>query len=414
MKSSDFIRVGVRMRPLIARERKAKESQIWLLDTATQTILQKSSFKNNSEGIRFNFNNVFDGHSPTEEVYNVLAKDIVISAMNGINGTVFAYGQTSSGKTYTIKGDGESLGVIELAMNDVFSQIKESKNREFSLHMTYIEIYNETVRDLLNPEELNFPIYESKERGVYITNLNEVPVKTAKEVLMYMQEGEAHRHYGRTNMNDFSSRSHTLLTLLITSKQTEAGADPSKIRSSSLNFVDLAGSERLAQTKATGQQAEEGRSINKSLMFLGIVISRLSENQKHIPYRDSKLTRILQSSLGGNSRTAIICNIGPGSQDREHTVSTLRFGSRAIKIRNFAEVNEVVDPDYMNSLDRELLVANQERVKELELKVARLQAILLHQSTSRRSLALEAGSNRRQKRAHSLDPPASNDAAADK
>jgi len=333
--SAECIRVGVRMRPLIARERKVKAQPIWLVDPYSNTIMQKNSpGVRASDGNRFGFNNVFDTHSSTEHVYNTLAKDIVVSSMNGINGTIFAYGQTSSGKTYTIKGDSKSLGVIELAMNDVFANVeKDKKTREFSLQMTYIEIYNETIRDLLNPNETNFPIYENKERGVYINNLQGITVNSAKDVLSLMGEGEAHRHYGRTSMNDFSSRSHTILTLAVCSKNKDMSEGINKIRSSQLNFVDLAGSERLTQTGATGMRAEEGRSINKSLMFLGIVISRLSEqgkgltaNQGHIPFRDSKLTRILQSSLGGNSRTAIICNVGPAAQDREHTVSTLRFG----------------------------------------------------------------------------------------
>jgi centromeric protein E len=233
--------------------------------------------------------------------------------------------------------------------------------------VSYLEIYNECIKDLLDPHtEKELAVKETKDHSVIVQGRKEVIVTSVQKVLELMTEGEEHRHYGKTMMNDLSSRSHTILTLTIESKKIATAESKKasarnatmrtrgarggkrgekekteKVRVSHLNFVDLAGSERTVQAGTSGARQKEGTHINKSLLFLGVVISRLSEKQKYIPYRDSKLTRMLQTSLGGNARTVIICNISPALSNLEPTMNTLRFGSRAIKILNHAKVNEV-------------------------------------------------------------------------
>jgi len=425
MTEQENIRVCFRVRPLDRRERECGEWVAWKIDVNNATMRRKTSQHADSEdeeesewddgnvtGMDMNMsmmsNNgranasrtkvgsnaaksvqqrefacstLFDDHATTEELYDRQVRDIVTSSMKGINATIMAYGQTSSGKTHTIKGSSSCPGVIPLALRQVFDHIRSCKDHDFLLRVSYIEIYNERVKDLLDPESgLDLPIHESKSRGVHVA-AREVIVKDEEEVLTLLNQGEGHRHYGRTEMNDLSSRSHTILRLFIESSPVEQKDSSSKgmnsarqrakakakarakVKVSQLNFVDLAGSERLSQTKARvgGAVQKEGAYINKSLMFLGVIISRLSEGDKesHLPFRDSKLTRLLQSSLGGNARTSIVCTLSPSSGNVEQSVSTLRFGARAIRIRNHARVNEV-------SAESALISKQQLNIKQLE------------------------------------------------
>lgn len=274
-----------------------------------------------------------------------------MSTLAGVNGTIFAYGQTSSGKTHTMQGDSTHPGVIPLAIKDVFDNIGTTPDREFLLRMSYLEIYNEMIRDLLTPEHDNLKIHETVDRKIYVGNLTEEIVTNADDVFQLLAKGEGNRHVGVTNMNERSSRSHTIFRMVIESRErnvddprSSMSADPVKI--SCLNLVDLAGSERVGHTGAEGIRLKEGGHINKSLLTLGTVIKKLSDgNDSHIPYRDSKLTRILQPSLGGNARTAVICTITPACGHVEESLSTLKFASRAKSIRNTPEVNEVINDE---------------------------------------------------------------------
>lgn len=213
----------------------------------------------------------------------------------------------------------------------------------------FLQLYNEDINDLLAPENQKLQVHESKDTGIYVAGLREEIVSSPEQVLQLLEEGERFRHIGETKMNKASSRSHTIFRMVVESRckevNTEEG-DFGAIRVSTLTLVDLAGSERIAKTGAEGQRMKEGAAINKSLLTLGTVINKLSEgtqlNGGHIPYRDSKLTRILQPSLGGNAKTAIICNITPAAQHVEESHSTLRFATRAKKVVNNATVNEVV------------------------------------------------------------------------
>ncbi|KAJ0980354.1 hypothetical protein J5N97_008609 [Dioscorea zingiberensis] len=297
----------------------------------------------------FSFDLVFDHYAANASVHELLTRPIILAAVDGFNGTAFAYGQTSSGKTYTMNGSDSDPGIIQLAVRDVFGTIQMVTDREFLIRVSYMEIYNEEINDLLVLGNQKLPIHESLERGVYVAGLREEIVNNTDQVLELIKLGETNRHFGETNMNARSSRSHTIFRMVIESsiKNAISSGDVSSedaIRVSVLNLVDLAGSERIAKTGAGGVRLKEGKHINKSLMVLGNVINKLSEGKQrsHIPYRDSKLTRILQPALGGNAKTSIICTVAPEEIHVEETKGTLQFASRAKRITNCAQVNEIL------------------------------------------------------------------------
>eukprot|EP00878_Enallax_costatus_P020112 GHUV01021244.1.p1 GENE.GHUV01021244.1~~GHUV01021244.1.p1 ORF type:complete len:553 (+),score=211.39 GHUV01021244.1:1407-3065(+) len=252
-----------------------------------------------------------------------------------------------------MRGTPDQPGIIPMAVQEVFTIIEALQDREFLLRVSYMELYNEDINDLLAPENIKLPIHESKENGVYVAGLREDIVISPEQVLELIQQGEANRHIGATKMNEGSSRSHTVFRMVIESRaidsaveEPSANPDAGAILVSTLTLVDLAGSERVAKTGAEGIRMKEGTAINKSLLTLGNVINKLSDGAAvaggHIPYRDSKLTRILQPSLGGNAKTAIICNMTPAAYHVEESHSTLRFACRAKRVVNNAVVNEVL------------------------------------------------------------------------
>lgn len=291
-----------------------------------------------------------------EQVYDALAKPVVTSATDGINGVIFAYGQTAAGKTYTMLGTEGDPGVTRRSIAEVFRLIAACTNRQFLLRASYIEIYNEIIRDLLQPDNDNLKIHEDVfNKRVFVDSREEV-VTSVAQVMDIIARGETARAVGETNMNERSSRSHTIFSLKIESReltpQEEHGEEPPSddgvaVRASTLSLVDLAGSERASFTKAQGMRLVEGGHINKSLLTLGNVINKLSSGEAgsiaHIPYRDSKLTRLLQPALGGNARTAIVCAVTPAVLHMEETLSTLKFASRAKKVTNHAKTNEFLD-----------------------------------------------------------------------
>ncbi|KAK4835581.1 hypothetical protein QYF36_011554 [Acer negundo] len=355
----DRIQVTVRARPLSPEE--AKKSP-WRINGNSISITNHSS--------KFEFDRIFGEHCKTAEVYKDRTKDIVAAAVRGFNGTVFAYGQTNSGKTHTMRGSHTEPGVIPLAVHDLFEILQEDVDREFLLRMSYMEIYNEDINDLLAPEHRKLQIHENLERGIYVAGLREEIVASPQQVLDLMEFGESHRHIGETNMNVYSSRSHTIFCMIIESRhRTEddaIGNSCDAVRVSVLNLVDLAGSERAAKTGAEGVRLKEGSHINKSLMTLGTVIKKLSEGAEsqggHVPYRDSKLTRILQPALGGNANTAIICNITLAQIHADETKSSLQFASRAKCVSNCARVNEILT-------DAALLKRQKKEIEELRAKL---------------------------------------------
>lgn len=292
--------------------------------------------------------------SQQPDIFDYSIRPTVDDILNGYNGTVFAYGQTGAGKSYTMMGsdieDDTGKGIIPRIIEQIFASILTSpSNIEYTVRVSYMEIYMERIRDLLVPQNDNLPVHEEKSRGVYVKGLLEVYVSSVQEVYEVMRRGGNARAVAATNMNQESSRSHSIFVVTITQKNLESGS----AKSGQLFLVDLAGSEKVGKTGASGQTLEEAKKINKSLSALGMVINALTDGKStHIPYRDSKLTRILQESLGGNSRTTLIINCSPSSYNDAETVSTLRFGVRAKSIKNKAKVNAELSPAEMKQLLR--------------------------------------------------------------
>ncbi|KAL8689559.1 MAG: hypothetical protein Q9218_004798 [Villophora microphyllina] len=319
----------------------------------------------------FTFDRVFDTRSRQTDVFNFSIRSTVDDILNGYNGTVFAYGQTGAGKSYTMMGadidDEEQRGIIPRIVEQMFASILRSPgNIEYTVRVSYMEIYMEKIRDLLVPQNDNLPIHEEKSRGVYVKGLLEIYVSSVQEVYEVMRRGGAARATAATNMNQESSRSHSIFVITITQKNVETGS----AKSGQLFLVDLAGSEKVGKTGASGQTLEEAKKINKSLSALGMVINSLTDGKStHIPYRDSKLTRILQESLGGNSRTTLIINCSPSSYNDAETISTLRFGVRAKAIKNKAKINAELSPLELKNL----LKKAQSQVTTYENYVANLE-----------------------------------------
>ncbi|KAL6756889.1 P-loop containing nucleoside triphosphate hydrolase protein [Haematococcus lacustris] len=337
---TDAIKVAVRIRPLNKQELDAGHSFAWNVQGNTLNA-------NDSRDAKYTLDHIFGPEWTTRQIYEVATKGLLDKVISGFNSTVFAYGQTSSGKTFTMRGSDQEQGLIPLAVREIFELLNGCQDREFLLRVSYMELYNEEVNDLLAPQNTKLPVHESKEQGVYVCGLREDIVTCPEAVLSLLAEGEANRHIGATKMNDTSSRSHTVFRMVVESRMRDAeGSDAAAILVSTLTLVDLAGSERVAKTGAEGIRMKEGTAINKSLLTLGNVINKLSEGALstggHIPYRDSKLTRILQPSLGGNAKTAIICAMTPAACHVEESHSTLRFACRAKRVVNNAVVNEVL------------------------------------------------------------------------
>ncbi|KAF5448888.1 hypothetical protein F2P56_029383 [Juglans regia] len=301
---------------------------------------------------------VFGPHTVSQEVYEVAAKPVVKAAMEGVNGTVFAYGVTSSGKTHTMHGDHNSPGIIPLAIKDVFSIIQDTPGREFLLRVSYLEIYNEVINDLLDPTGQNLRVREDAQ-GTYVEGIKEEVVLSPGHALSFIAAGEEHRHVGSNNFNLLSSRSHTIFTLMIES--SDHGDEYDGVIFSQLNLIDLAGSES-SKTETTGLRRKEGSYINKSLLTLGTVIGKLSEGKaSHVPYRDSKLTRLLQSSLSGHGHVSLICTVTPASSNMEETHNTLKFASRAKRVEIFASRNKIIDEkSLIKKYQREISILKQE------------------------------------------------------
>uniref|UniRef100_A0A8C6BC56 Centromere-associated protein E n=1 Tax=Monodon monoceros TaxID=40151 RepID=A0A8C6BC56_MONMO len=359
------VAVCVRVRPLNSREEAlGKDTQVYW-KTDNNTIYQVDGSKS------FNFDRVFHSNETTKNVYEEIAVPIIDSAIQGYNGTIFAYGQTASGKTYTMLGSQDYLGVIPRAIHDIFQKIKKFPDREFLLRVSYMEIYNETITDLLCDTEKMKPliIREDFNRNVYVADLTEEVVYTSEMALKWITKGEKNRHYGITKMNQRSSRSHTIFRMILESREKgEPSNFEGSVKVSHLNLVDLAGSERAAQTGAEGLRLKEGCNINRSLFILGQVIKKLSDGQVggFINYRDSKLTRILQNSLGGNAKTRIICTITPVSFDE--TLTTLQFASTAKHMKNTPYVNEVSNDEALLKRYRKEIMDLKKQLEEVSLE----------------------------------------------
>lgn len=345
--SSNTIKVVARFRPQNKTEIAAGSSKI--VDFESDDTCHINSKESSGA---FTFDRVFPTNTAQHDVFDYSIRSTVDDVLAGYNGTVFAYGQTGSGKTYTMMGadieDREGKGIIPRIVEQIFDSIMQSDQTiEFTVKVSYMEIYMEKIRDLLLPQNDNLPIHEEKGKGVYVKGLGEFYAGGVRDVYELLERGGAARAVAATNMNQESSRSHSIFCIEVAQKNVDTGS----ARSGRLFLVDLAGSEKVGKTGASGQTLEEAKKINKSLSALGMVINALSDGKSsHIPYRDSKLTRILQESLGGNSRTTLIINCSPSSYNDAETVSTLRFGERAKTIKQKAKINEELSPAQLKAL----------------------------------------------------------------
>ncbi|KAK3593182.1 hypothetical protein CHS0354_039667 [Potamilus streckersoni] len=362
---SDSVKVAVRVRPFNQREKNAGSKCIISMNGQTTVITNpengdtKSFSYDHSYWSHDDFNEDEDGvyhpaspegpYADQKTVFNDLGKGVLDNAWQGYNAALFAYGQTGSGKSYSMIGYGANKGIVPITCEELFKVIDDNEDKEKQLQVTFsmLEIYNEQVRDLLvktKPPHGGLKIRQNPSAGFYVEGLRAVPVRAYTEIEKLMEQGTINRTTASTNMNATSSRSHMVITIRFVQVFKNAMGQ-SNTRSSDVNLVDLAGSERADSTGATGDRLKEGSAINQSLSTLGNVISALADlslgkKKVLVPYRDSVLTKLLQSALGGNSRTIMIAALSPADINYDETLSTLRYADRAKKIQNKAVVNE--------------------------------------------------------------------------
>ncbi|XP_044174790.1 kinesin-II 95 kDa subunit-like [Acropora millepora] len=343
-KSGESVKVVVRCRPMNEKEIAQGHQRIIEMNVKKGTIEITNPSKKEEVPRMFTYDSVYDWNSKQIELYDETFRQLVDSVLEGYNGTIFAYGQTGTGKTFTMEGvrtDPVLRGVIPNSFEHIFTHIARTQNQQYLVRSSYLEIYQEDIRDLLSKDQSKrLELKERPDTGVYVKDLQSFVCKSVKEIEHVMNVGNQNRAVGATNMNEHSSRSHAIF--IITIECSEPGSDgESHIRVGKLNMVDLAGSERQSKTGATGERLKEATKINLSLSALGNVISALVDGKStHVPYRDSKLTRLLQDSLGGNARTVMVANIGPASYNFEETITTLRYANRAKNIKNKPKINE--------------------------------------------------------------------------
>ncbi|KAG6572067.1 Kinesin-like protein KIN-7E, partial [Cucurbita argyrosperma subsp. sororia] len=352
------ILVLVRLRPLNEKEIMMNEAVDWECINDTSILYRNTLREGSTFPSAYTFDRVFGGDCSTKQVYEEGAKEIAFSVVSGINSSIFAYGQTSSGKTYTMNG------ILEHSVSDIFDYIRKHEERAFVVKFSAIEIYNEAVRDLLSTDTTTLRLLDDHERGTVVEKVTEETLRDWNHLKELISMCEAQRRIGETSLNEKSSRSHQIIKLTIESSAREfLGKDNSTTLAASVNFIDLAGSERAAQALSAGARLKEGCHINRSLLTLGTVIRKLSKGRNgHINYRDSKLTRILQPCLGGNARTAVICTLSPARTHVEQTRNTLLFACCAKEVTTKAQVNVVMSQKAL--------------VKHLQKEVARLESEL--------------------------------------
>ncbi|XP_023521492.1 kinesin-like protein KIN-1 [Cucurbita pepo subsp. pepo] len=336
------ITVCARFRPLSSKERRDHGDAVCIQCVDSETFIFKDE---KAEEFTFNFDRVFYEKSEQTDVYRFLAQPIVQDALNAVNGTIITFGQTGAGKTYSMEGpgilecDATEKGLLPRVVEEIFECTKfADETSKYTIKLSMVEIYMEKVRDLFDLSKDNIQIKESKTQGIMLNGVIEMPVKDPPEALLTLSNGIANRAVGETQMNIASSRSHCIYIFTIQQESTK----DKRARTGKLNLVDLAGSEKVEKTGAEGRVLEEAKTINKSLSALGNVINALTcgptGRGNHIPYRDSKLTRILQDALGGNSRTALLCCCSPSPTNSSESLSTLRFGARAKHIKTSPRV----------------------------------------------------------------------------
>jgi kinesin family member 11 len=337
------VQVAVRCRPANVEEKKSGQINC----VATETVDKKVNVAYGQNGKKttktFNFDKVFGCYSTQEEVFRQMVFPLVQETVAGFNCTVFAYGQTGTGKTHTMEGDihsEENAGIVPRAVKSIFEQLDAAKV-EFTIRVSFLELYNEELQDLLTPpnSEKKLKLCEVEKKGVVCQNLEEITVLSVKDIFDILQRGILQRQTAATLCNKNSSRSHSIFTMKIMIKECNVDGEE-VVRHGQLNLVDLAGSECVGRSGAKNDRAREAGSINQSLLTLGRVITALVDHHGHVPYRDSKLTRLLQESLGGKAKTCIIATLSPAQNAVEETLSTLDYAHRAKNIKNTPQVNQ--------------------------------------------------------------------------
>ena len=352
------VKVSIRIRPFNEDEKKLDPtSPIEITDQKNNIMTIKRDFDKKN----FSFDNIFPMETSQTSIFDTTSKDVVNSVLKGYNGTIFAYGQTGSGKTYTMVGNFENneiKGIIPRSFDYIFEEIKKDKEHKYNIKISFIQIYLETIQDLLEPTNKEIRIREDPEQGVYLEGVQWVPVTSTGDCSKIFKIGEKNRVTESTMMNTYSSRSHAILIakiekniilskekILELSKESNEKIKAERVMTNSfLYLVDLAGSERVKKSKAVNMRLEEAKKINYSLLILGNCIQSLTESKPtYIPYRDSKLTRLLQESLGGNAKTSLIVTISPSGYNTDETISSLNFALRAMKVQNKPIINRSVD-----------------------------------------------------------------------
>ena len=375
---SSNILVAIRCRPLTKKEKEVDDYKtIHILDEKVVIIIDPTANANKrTKEKKYAFDYAFGETSGQQEVFNKTTYFLIDGILNGYNATVFAYGPTGAGKTYTMLGEGDTLGIMLMSFVELFSRIENLSNeRSYTVRISYLEIYNEIVRDLINPTSAFLDIREDQEKGIMIAGLTELNVVNPSEVIECLRLGNKRRTCEPTEANFTSSRSHAILQIFVDYKDKASGIS-ADIVCGKLSLVDLAGSERASNTKNRGLRLIEGANINKSLLALGNCINALYEAnlkgvKSHIPYRDSKLTRLLKDSLGGNCRTVMIVCISPFYAFFEDTHNTLKYANRAKNIKTTTERN-VVNVSYHISKYQNIIKELTNEVKELR-KIIKLQ-----------------------------------------
>ncbi|XP_067301277.1 kinesin-like protein kif7 isoform X2 [Pseudorasbora parva] len=400
------VQVAIRVRPLLPKEVLHNHESCITADPEERRVTLGNDR-------HFHCDFVFEDSSTQEDVYIDCVQPLIEAFFHGFNATVFAYGQTGSGKTYTI-GEAnisafrdDEQGIIPRAVAEIFKLLDENDLVDFSVRVSYMEVYKEVFRDLLEVETASKDIHirEDEKGNIVLCGVKECEVEGLDEVLSLLESGKTARHTGATQMNPHSSRSHTIFTVLMEQRRggSRAASGTVQILSSKFHFVDLAGSERILKTGNTGERLKESIQINSGLLALGNVIGALGDPRRkgtHIPYRDSKITRILKDSLGGNAKTLMIACISPSSSDFDESLNTLNYAKRARNIQNRATVNCRGEPDRVEGLELQIkalrralenrqrsetrIIARsdpEKRLRPFELDVRKLQAESAHYRT---------------------------------
>ena len=346
-KDNECVSVVVRCRPMNRKEKDESRGNIIAVDIPNRQVSITNPNEPHENPKSFTYDGAYDEHTQQRNFYEESCFGIVESVLEGFNGTIFAYGQTGCGKSFTMQGPPggpEMRGVIPNSFSHIFDSVKASSEVQYLIRCSYLEIYNEEIKDLLGNQKdpTKCDIKEDPQKGVFVKGLTDVVVDTEDQLMAMLEKGISFRTVAATQMNAESSRSHSIFTVVVEMSSIDKDSGKEMLRAGKLNLVDLAGSERQKKTGASGALLKEGAKINLSLSALGNVISALSEGGKgkHIPYRDSKLTRMLQDSLGGNTKTLMVAAISPADYNFEETMSTLRYANRAKNIKNKPKINE--------------------------------------------------------------------------